>query len=258
MKKTVFIFILLFIKIALIISEIIIMKNDRIINGKIIKMDEDTITVVTKTYEMVIDKDEIKNIYQNESDYQKSLKTKDSEKKENSIAYEEKNFKANEKLEEKYWQLFFNKKYINELNKYKYPENCVILSIYAPVDGLDIIHIKANKLWYEHIEMGLPGSVEYDRKNITNPTIINGIKWFPEFINNISDKFDLKIPIPEKEYFIYAKNINVKTKMVKIIQQPNKENNYTLSISLDDIDSFGDTFFKIIIYYYLPEELSFF
>ncbi len=97
MKKTIFVFILLFIIIAFILSEVIIMKNEKVINGKIINMNDDTITVITKTEEMVINKYDVKNIYYNEADYLKSIKTKEKETKENNIiVYEERNFKADE------------------------------------------------------------------------------------------------------------------------------------------------------------------
>ena len=250
MKKNLFIFFLLPFFIAFIFSEVIVMKDNRAINGKIIKMDEDTMTVITKTKEIVIDKEDVVKIYYSAKDYEEEKKTKMNQK----IIYEEKNQKASEKQEEKYWRLFFDDEKSNKLLKYKYPDNCIIISIYAPIDGYDIIHIRDDKLWYEHKSFDFPGtSIVNGIKLVTKPTIINGIKWFPKFVDNISDKFDLKKSIPEREYYIYAKRINTKTDKVKIIQQPDKENNFTLSLILDDENIGGDTFFEIIIYYYLPK-----
>lgn len=70
MKLKIFIFVLLLFIVTFIFSEVIIMKDDRVIDGKIIKMDEDTITVITKTKEIIIDKEDVLKIYYNERDYE--------------------------------------------------------------------------------------------------------------------------------------------------------------------------------------------
>lgn len=43
----------------LIYPEVLILENSDIIDGKIIKMDEDTLTVITKNKEIIIDRDKI-------------------------------------------------------------------------------------------------------------------------------------------------------------------------------------------------------
>lgn len=53
-------------------NEVLILKDGKIINGKIIKMDEDTMTVYSKDGEYIIDKEDIKIIYFNEEEYKKN------------------------------------------------------------------------------------------------------------------------------------------------------------------------------------------
>ena len=55
-------------------SEVIILENGKKIIGKIIKMDADTITVLTQNSEMVLDRDKIISIYRSEQDYNESVK----------------------------------------------------------------------------------------------------------------------------------------------------------------------------------------
>ncbi len=55
--------------------EVLVLENGDIIDGKIIKMDEDTITVITKNKEIVIDRDKVIHTFRSIDDYNKSLKT---------------------------------------------------------------------------------------------------------------------------------------------------------------------------------------
>ena len=87
MKQIFYIF-FLFIIVTLILSEVIVMKNNNVINGKVIKMDEDTITVITKTKEIVIDKDDVIKIYYSEKEYEEDRK-KLNNKTENKIDKED-------------------------------------------------------------------------------------------------------------------------------------------------------------------------
>lgn len=74
MFKKLFIIIIL-LNCFFICPEILILENGKIIDGKIIKMDEDTLTVITKNKEMVIDRDKIIHTFRSIDDYNKFLKT---------------------------------------------------------------------------------------------------------------------------------------------------------------------------------------
>ena len=73
MKKLIVTLILFLIIISQLFSEILILKNGKEIKGKIIKMDEDTITVITKKEEIVIERDNIKITFFDENEYKKVL-----------------------------------------------------------------------------------------------------------------------------------------------------------------------------------------
>ncbi len=55
--------------INLIFAEVIILKDDSVIKGKITKLDEDIITVIGSFGEMVIERDNVKKQYANEEEY---------------------------------------------------------------------------------------------------------------------------------------------------------------------------------------------
>ena len=89
MHKKLFLFTLL-LTCYFINSEVIILDNGKIIDGKIIKLDEDIITVITKNKEIIIDRDAITHIFTSTADYnnyKKSLeKNNETTEKGNLIA----------------------------------------------------------------------------------------------------------------------------------------------------------------------------
>ncbi len=56
-------------------AEVLELKNGSIINGKIIKMDEDTMTIISDIGEIVIDRENILTIYQNMDQYNSEKKS---------------------------------------------------------------------------------------------------------------------------------------------------------------------------------------
>ena len=79
LKKLVYTVTLLFC-ITTLFAEVVLLKDGSIIKGKIIKMNEDIITVLSNYGEMVIDRSQVVNTYFDEDAYYKSLNT--TEKKE--------------------------------------------------------------------------------------------------------------------------------------------------------------------------------
>ncbi len=94
-KRKIFIIIFLFLIGMFIFSEVIVMKDKRVINGKIIKMNEDTVTVITKKEEIVIDRENIRMIYNSEKEYEENkkkdkdinVKTKEVNKEDTEAPY---------------------------------------------------------------------------------------------------------------------------------------------------------------------------
>ena len=69
MRKSNLLIIIIFL-IIILTNEVLILKNGEKLIGKIIKMDEDTMTVYTKEGEFIIDRDDILEFYKDEKAYQ--------------------------------------------------------------------------------------------------------------------------------------------------------------------------------------------
>ena len=69
MKKGFLVLIMVLSVTAFAFAEVIILKDDSVIKGKIIKLDEDIITVIGSFGEMVIERDNVKKQYANEEEY---------------------------------------------------------------------------------------------------------------------------------------------------------------------------------------------
>jgi len=113
----------------------------------------------------------------------------------------------------------------------------LFLRIRAFIDGSDYIKIRGDKLWYEHLKWDLPGkwwdrleNIKYDE-----PTYINEEAWEPEWEGRMSKPYIMKQVILPKEV---NDHINLKIisgrGSVSITGTPKPENDYTLSILLDD------------------------
>lgn len=117
------------------------------------------------------------------------------------------------------------------------------IQIKAFIDGSDVIKIRGNELWYEHLKWDLPGKWQ-DR--FDEPTIVNGKEWKPEWNGLMSDRFhDFSPALPKRK----LKDITL-TKIqgrgnVDISAKPDKENNYTLSIYIDDNQYSGAEWYDI-------------
>jgi hypothetical protein len=117
------------------------------------------------------------------------------------------------------------------------------IQIKAFIDGSDTIKIRGNELWYEHHQWDLPGKWQ-DR--FDEPTIINGTDWKPQWDGLVSNRFcDFSPTLPKKE----LKEITL-TKIqgrgnVDITARPCKENDYMLSIYIDDNQYGGAEWYEI-------------
>lgn len=117
------------------------------------------------------------------------------------------------------------------------------IQIKAFIDGSDTIKIRGNELWYEHHQWDLPGKWQ-DR--FDEPTTINGTDWKPQWDGLMSNRFqDFSPALPKKE----LKEITL-TKIrgrgnIEITAKPAKENDYTLSILIDDNQYNGAEWYEI-------------
>ncbi len=106
------------------------------------------------------------------------------------------------------------------------------LHIRTFIDGTDTIKIKGNELWYEHHTYDLPGKWQ---NRFDEPTYINEKPWKPEWHGSVCDSYkDLRPPLPKlKAEQIKLAKIEARGE-VTITEPPSRENDYTLSILMDD------------------------
>ena len=98
------------------------------------------------------------------------------------------------------------------------------------VDGMDLIHIKANNLVVEHLR--------YD---------------------NIAEMdFQFIKPLPKKNVTVVIKDIQARSFRPFIFEQPNKENDYTVTLYLSDYPKHGYSWWEFDLYYISkpPDELG--
>ena len=120
-------------------------------------------------------------------------------------------------------------KYADVLKKFK-KKAIKFLHWEGRVDGMDLIHIKTNKLEVEHLR--------YD---------------------NIAEMdFQFLKPLPEKNVTVVIKDIQARSFRPFILEQPNKENDYTVTIYLSDYPKHGYSWWKFDLYYIPkpPDELD--
>jgi hypothetical protein len=117
------------------------------------------------------------------------------------------------------------------------------VQIKAFIDGSDTIKIKGNELWYEHHKYDLPGKWQ-DR--FDEPTFVNGTEWKPEWDGLMSDRFrDLNPALPKKTIDEISLTKLQGRGDVNITAKPTKENDYTLSIYIDDNQYDGAEWYEI-------------
>ena len=106
------------------------------------------------------------------------------------------------------------------------------IQIRAFIDGSDTIKIRGNELWYEHLRYDLPGKWQ---GRFDEPTTINDIEWKPKWDGLMSNRFaDFSPALPKKTLGKITLTKLQGRGNVEITAKPGKENDYTLSIYIDD------------------------
>ena len=112
------------------------------------------------------------------------------------------------------------------------------LTVRAYIDGIDVIKVSGNKLWFEHEESALPG------KNI----FVNGKAWTPGWTNNVSTEFAGLIAVFRP---IDAQKIQITKRVgrgtVSVAQFPSPANDETLAVRIDDEDFGGADWYEVVI-----------
>ena len=112
------------------------------------------------------------------------------------------------------------------------------LTVRAFIDGIDVIKVSGNKLWFEHEESALPG------KNI----FVNGKAWTPSWTNNVSTEFAGLNAVFRS---IDAQKIQITKRVgrgtVSVAQFPSPANDETLAVRIDDEDFGGADWYEVVI-----------
>jgi len=123
------------------------------------------------------------------------------------------------------------------------------LHIKAFIDGSDYIKIRGNSIWYEHQRWDLPGKWHDGSRNITHdePTYLNGVAWRPEWQAKVSKRHQLTGPALPPKANDQIRVAKVKARgNVSIAETPTAENDYTLSILVDDRANAAD-WYEIVV-----------
>lgn len=117
------------------------------------------------------------------------------------------------------------------------------VKIKAFIDGSDTVKIRGNELWYEHHKWDLPGKWQ---GRFDEPTFVNDTEWKPEWDGLMSNRFgDLKPALPMKTIDEITLTKIQGRSNVNITSKPTKENDYTLSIYIDDNQYNGAEWYEI-------------
>jgi hypothetical protein len=126
------------------------------------------------------------------------------------------------------------------------------IRISAWIDGRSQLILKGNTAQWHHLEANAPGR----EGGVTEPTIINGVDWFPVWpgdpgdplnhsCNCFSDVFDgVNPPLPSQDMTVVLREIQVRQE-VSVIQQPSAANDYTLIIEFNDNQPGGAAWYTV-------------
>ena len=123
-----------------------------------------------------------------------------------------------------------------------------LVTILTLIDGSDVLKIRGNELWFEHRHFELPGKwVDDFNASGNEPTYINTEAWVPKWSGNVSLPYGAKARLlPEGSQFD-ARLVTPQDRggNVTILQQPSAQNNFTLSILLDDDFANGAAWYQV-------------
>ncbi len=115
------------------------------------------------------------------------------------------------------------------------------------IDGMDVVKIRAGSLWYEHIADALPGAwMGASGHGGTKPTVVNGTDWTPDWDGRTSTEYRAPDALPPADtaVSIAAAAISARGRVV-LLEQPSKENDYTLSVLFDDTRHPGAAWYEV-------------
>ena len=122
-----------------------------------------------------------------------------------------------------------------------------LVTILSLIDGSDVLKIRGNELWFEHRNFVLPGKwVDDSDASGNEPTYINSEAWAPKWSGDVSLPYVFKSRLLPEGSQVDAKLVTPHDRgSVTILQQPSAQNNFTLSILLDDDSVPGAAWYQV-------------
>ncbi len=123
----------------------------------------------------------------------------------------------------------------------------IAMTMRALIDGSDLVKVRGDKVWYEHISHSLPGAWVGDTDHTGNePTVVNGVEWIPQWDGRISDAYTAEggfLPA-ERDVHVAVRVISVRGRVVKV-EHPSEDNDYTFTMMLDDDQQSGAAWYEV-------------
>lgn len=122
-----------------------------------------------------------------------------------------------------------------------------LVTVLSLIDGSDVLKIRGNEVWFEHRNFELPGKWvnDFDASG-DEPTYINTEAWTPKWSGNVSLPYAAKARLlPEGAQFDVRLVTPQDRGSVAVLQQPSAQNNFTLSVLLDDDLSPGAAWYQV-------------
>jgi hypothetical protein len=123
-----------------------------------------------------------------------------------------------------------------------------LVTILTLIDGSDVLKIRGNELWFEHRNFELPGKwVDHSDASGNEPTYINSEAWVPKWSGDVSLPYAAKSRLlPEGSSQFEARLVTPRDRgSITILQQPSAQNNFTLSILMDDDFADGAAWYQV-------------
>ena len=122
-----------------------------------------------------------------------------------------------------------------------------LVTILSLIDGSDVLKIRGNQLWFEHRNFVLPGKwVDESDASGNEPAYINSEAWAPKWGGEVSLPYVFKARLLPEGSQVDAKLVTPHDRgSVTIPQQPSAQNNFTLSILLDDDSVPGAAWYQV-------------
>jgi hypothetical protein len=125
-----------------------------------------------------------------------------------------------------------------------------LVTILSLIDGSDVLKIRGNELWFEHRNFELPGKWVDDFDASGNePTYINSEAWAPKWNGDVSVPYGARARLLPEGSLFEARLVTPQDRgSVTILEQPSAQNNFTLSILLDDDSANGAAWYQVELF----------